>query len=337
MKHEELTRIVEKNIQSKKYDDRLPTLRRLSADFGVSSRTMHKALKPLFTRGLIVSDSTRGCMINRTANVRPKTGIAGIFCDMEGVDLKTDPLLERLKRIINNDGYSPLFSNLPDATRFTDMNFWKSFYVDGCMFVYSSFNRNFASGLKMSGVPFLAANRVPDDYGANWVDFDTFGAFRKVADYLYERGYRRIALDFPVHLKSYGEYIRNEWTKLLQGYNIFRSEYLLMESYKTPAQRHDIIIKHAAALSALPEPPEAVICWHNAPELIRNVLKQKSSSLRIFAYKTKYETVQPGITYLSYPYDQLAIEVWNTFKTVTSEPNRESIHKLVELDTQVLI
>lgn len=335
MKYKEIIHLIEKNIRTQVYSDRLPTLRALSAEFGVSSRTMHRALKSLFTRGLIVPDSTRGYIVSRGNNIRPKTGIAGIFCNIEEVDLKTDPLLKRLKEIILADGFTPFFSNVPDAKQFSDINFWKSFWVDGCIFAYSTFDRQLASGLKLAGIPFLAANRVPDEYGANWVDFDAFGAIHDVVVWLYKHGYRRIALDNPVHLVAYGEHIRARWTELLGKYGIFRPEYLKM-THCNFSERHKIIMSHGTDLAALPEPPEAVICWHGHPELVRDLLRPKSRNLQIFAYKTEYEIKQNGITYLPMPYDRLAEEVWKSFQAVVASPAGENIHRLVELDMSEL-
>ncbi len=336
MKYKELTQLIEDNIKTRVYADRLPTLRALSAEFEVSSRTMHRALRSLSTRGLIVPDSTRGYMVNRGENIRPKTGIAGIFCNIEEVDLKTDLLLKRLKEIILADGFTPFFSNVPDARQFSDINFWKSFWVDGCIFAYSTFDRQLASGLKLAGIPFLAANRVPDEYGANWVDFDAFGAIHNVVTWLYNHGYRRIALDNPIHLPTYGEYIRGEWTNLLEKYGIFRPEYLKLTCYDVFNKRRDVIAAHGAALAALPEPPEAVICWHGNPELVRNALLPKQPDVQIFAYKTEYETQQDGITYLPMSYERLAREVWKTFKETIAPTAGETIQHLVKLDMSEL-
>ncbi len=336
MKYKELICLIEENIRNRVYTDRLPTLRALSAEFEVSSRTMHRALKSLSTRGLIIPDSTRGYMVNRGHNIRPKTGIAGIFCNIEEVDLKTDPLLKRLKDIILADGYTPFFSNVPDAKQFSDINFWKSFWVDGCIFAYSTFDRQLASGLKLAGIPFVAANRLPDEYGANWVDFDAFGAIRNVVAWLYKHGYRRIALDNPIHLVTYGEHIRTEWTSMLEKYGIFRPEYLKLTHYEAFSERREVITAHSAALAALPEPPEAVICWHGSPEIMRDALRPKLPHVQIFAYKTNYETRQDGITYLPMSYDRLAKEVWETFKTTIASSAGESMQRLVKLDMSEL-
>ena len=64
VKHETISQILSEEIAGMKPGDRLQTVRELAARFAVSTRTMNKALKPLFSRGLIIADGTRGCFVN---------------------------------------------------------------------------------------------------------------------------------------------------------------------------------------------------------------------------------------------------------------------------------
>ena len=335
-KHTEITKQIEQSIRDSEYNDMLPTVRLLSNRFQVSTRTMTKALKPLVTKGLIIPDGTRGCFINRQRYIRPRTGIIGIFyhSNIDRLDFEKAPLLATLKHAIEKDGYKPLFMNIHDNMNdFGDINFWKSNWVDGYIFIYSSINKELACSLKQHGVPFVVADRLPPEYGANWVDFDSVETIRRIVDSLYASGRRKIAIDFKfVTMPSYAEYMRDSWQKITSAKNIYRPDY-----FHYPAEKPEecIVQKHAGYFLRLPEIPDALILWHPAAEAFEKEFAKagiKYPDDIIFVENScNDKSAQYRYPNCSVCYDLLADEVWSLFKQVTKNPEMDVVNKLIPL------
>lgn len=192
IKHIMISDQLEAELRSGLFKEKLPSVRTLSARFEVSTRTMNKAIKTLSAKGLVIPSGVSGILINKNNNSRSKTGNVVIFCNRDNADVNHDELLHELSDIILSSGMRPVFMKAPHPDIFKDENFWKSGWVDGYIFVYSSFDRSFAHQLTRMNVPFVTANIVPEEYGVNWIDFDNDETdrmvFRKIAEY----GYRRI-------------------------------------------------------------------------------------------------------------------------------------------------
>jgi DNA-binding LacI/PurR family transcriptional regulator len=338
-KHTEITRQIEKSIRDSEYDEMLPTVRLLSDRFKVSTRTLSKALKPLVTKGLIIPDGTRGCLINRQQHIRPQTGIVGIFyySDSDKLDFGNATLLAPLKNAIEQDGYKPLFMNAyHNINDFGDINFWKSNWVDGYIFIYSAINKKLACSLKKYAVPFVVANSLPPECGANWVEFDSAKAIRQIVDSLYAKGYRKIGIDFKyIQMSSHSDYIKDSWKKITSEKNIYREDYFHLPAEK-PGMR--FAEEHAGYFLQLPEIPEALILWHPGAEIFEREFARagiKYPDDIFFVEEDDYCHYKPGQN--RYPvclarYDLLAREAWSLFKQIKANPEMEAVNKLIDFE-----
>ena len=191
-KHKLISDELEQDIKNDIFKDKLPSVRELSKRFNVSTRTITKAIKTLTGKGLTIPSGSNGILINQKKHIRPKTGNVVVFCNRNSSDLKHDVLLEELRKVIKSDSLCPLFLNTPHNEIFQDEKFWKSGWVDGYIFIYSSFDRQFAQQLKRNHIPFVVANNVPEEYGVNSIDFDIDGSHRRLIDELGSQGFKRI-------------------------------------------------------------------------------------------------------------------------------------------------
>lgn len=332
-KHTEISRKLEARINACQELDKLPSVRLLSEELNVSTRTMGKALKPLIAKGLIIP-GPRGCQINRHKHIRRKTSVVAIFANENNLVSTPDPLCESLKTLIRQDGLEPLMMNAPDPNQFDNIDFWSSNWVEGYIFIYSSINKELAHKLKQHCVPFVLANRLPDECGAHWVDFDNANGLRKAAEYLYSKGLRKIAVDFtPFQIPSYQEYMVNAWKTIATEMKIYRQEYFLIKSRLA----NDFAAEHARYFLGLPEIPEGIILWHSYASVFESEFRKNGihspKDIQFVEHDLglpmKPESPYP---YCSISYPLLAKNAWTLFKKVVGNPSKETANILIDVE-----
>lgn len=332
-KYTEISKKLEERISAFPELDKLPSIRILAEEFKVSSRTMGKASKMLVSKGLIIP-GPRGCQINRHKHIRRKTSVVGICVSDNNFKISPDPLCESLKLLIRQDGMEPLIMNVSDPNQFKNIDFWSSNWVDGYIFIYSSINKELAYKLKQHGVPFVLANRLPDEFGAHWVDFDNVGGLRKAAEYLYGKGLRRIAVDFlPFQMPTYQEYMVNAWKKIATDMKIFRPEYLLSR----PGLSDDYIVEQAKYFLNLPKIPEGIILWDRSASIFESEFRKKGI---FYPENIKFIEHNSGLPiannnrypYCSISYLLLAQKVWSLFKKVVKNSDRKIANVLLDVE-----
>lgn len=332
-KYTEISRTLEARINSCQELDKLPSVRTLSEELNVSTRTMGKALKPLIAKGLIIP-GPRGCQINRHKHIRRKTNVVGIFVNDANFKVSSDPLCEALKALIRQDGLEPLIMNAHDPNKFDNVVFWSSNWVEGYIFIYSSINKELAHKLKQHGVPFVLANRLPDECGAHWVDFDNAGGLRKAAEYLYSKGLRKIAVDIPsFDMPTYQGYMVNAWKKIATEMKISRPEYFLSKTKLSD----DFAVEHARYFLGLPEIPEGIILWHSSASVFESEFRKNGIHYPKDIQFIEHDLglpLKPGspYPYCSISYPLLAQNVWTLFKKVVGNPSKETANLLVDVE-----
>ena len=332
-KHTEISRHLEERINTCQELDRLPSVRMLSEELKVSTRTISKALKSLISKGLIIP-GPRGCQINRHKNIRRKTSVVGIFVSDSNFKISPDPLCESLKARIRQDGLEPLIMNASDPNQFDNIDFWSSNWVEGYIFIYGSINKELVHTLKQHGVPFVLANRLPDECGAHWVDFDNVGGLRKAAEYLYGKGLRKIAVDIePFYMPTYQEYMVNAWKQAATEMKIYRPEYFLSK----PVLSRDSVMEHAQYFLNLPERPEGIILWHSSASIFESEFRKNGISYPENIQFVEYDRGLPmadgsPYPYCSISYSLLAQKVWSLFKKIVENPAQETVNQLIDIE-----
>ena len=262
--------------------------------------------------------------------------MVGVFCDFRNCGVNGNPLLTELERGFNRRGQRVLFSNVPDAASFRDMEFWKSFWMDGAIFAYSSFDPEFAAALKAAGIPFMAANRLPEEYGVAWADYDTAGVFAGIVDSLLRRGIRRIAIDFPVHLSTYEPYIREEWQRLTVEHGIMCGDYMRIEYCADREMAGVMAREHAMHLSSLPEAPEAVIAWHTHPEMVSEIFAAHGQRPDIFTGGAAQNSMDKRIFSFRSPAEKLAEAICVMFEEILQKASATVGGRLIPYDMEIL-
>jgi DNA-binding LacI/PurR family transcriptional regulator len=314
-KHKQITRILKENIASRVYSDRLPPVRQLAEDFNVSTRTISKALKPLVGKGMVISKGAEGCYVNHRRAVRPQTGIVGLLVNFDWTRLERDPLLASLQQAIERDGYKLIFSNV-DASQFTDMEFWRSNYVDGYIFVYSSFDLHLANELKSLGIPFVVGNRLPESFGAPWVDFDHLPALRFVVGKLLEAGYQRLALHNLPNFSKHIDYIVQIWKETMNYYGVPRKNRYEVFGLCDGESPELTVERHVDRWLASKEPPEVVISWNSRTSLLVKALEKRNISVPedILLLSIRDDDSSAVSVDLKLPYASLGKKIWELFK-----------------------
>ena len=328
-KHEEISRILAGEIAQKNYTDRFPTVRDLSLRFQVSTRTMTKALKPLIRQGLIIPDGPRGCRVAPQDQQRPRSGIVGIFAGIGKIVPMEDPLIGPLLNLVKRDNCTPLLTDVPQTEMIRDPNFWRSSYLDGYIFVYSSFNQQLANFLKSEGIAFAAANRLPDNYGAPWADFDHFQAFCKLYNHLRKSGSKRIALLDKPSFSNSSAYSSELWQRVQEHWQVPLQE--RCGTFGIPVEGENYRTTLARQLNELCKNnsmPDTVIARNTfAADNLKAVIADKALPIQVIQTS--------DITNSKPPYEKLAEAVWDLFKRVRN--NTASFSEYCEIPYNITI
>ena len=331
-KYTEISSLIETRIRDSVYSNRLPPARALAEEFMISTRTLNKALKPLAAKGLIIPDGPRGILVNPGPNPRKKTGIVAVFVSGKNLPSEENPLVARLKESMAHDNFKMLLMSTLDDELYMNSQFWTSNWLDGYIFLYSSFRKEFVANIKKKGIPFIAANWIPPEYGVSCVEFDNLGALRKAGEYLYRNGCRRIALDFKyIALPHMHDRIQRGFLDILSNYEISNPDYF----HCGKADEENFAQKHAEYFLALKEPPDAVIVYHQSAAIFENAFRNAGllCPRDVRFVELGLDSYKPGeYPYLSANYRKLADSVWSVFLKGLKDPSAETISKFIEID-----
>lgn len=327
-KYNEISDLIEERIRNSVYSVKLPPARTLAQDLAVSTRTLNKALKLLAAKGLIVSDGPQGTLINSGTNKRKKTGIVAVFVTGKNLPSEDNPLIAGLKNAMTADNFKMVLMSTLDDELYMNPQFWTSNWLDGYIFLYSSFRKEFVANIKKKHIPFVAANWIPPEYGVNCVEFDNIGAFRKSVDFLYKKGCRRIALDFTyIKLPHLYERLRNGFLDILDSYGIYNPDYFHCSEKPGP----DFAERNAKYFLNLKERPDAVIVYHQSAAIFESVFKKAGLDIKLV--ELGLDSYKPGrYPYLSAHYSKLAEHSWAVFRKVLKDPSAEISSELVDID-----
>lgn len=335
VKYKKIALALENNIKNNIYSEKLPPIRSLIKEFCVGNPTMNKALKILVKKGLIIPSGPRGIIINRRRVIRPKTGIVAVFCHSDLMDVANDSMLKELRMRIEEDGCKALFMNVPDPNDFDDEKFWSSNWVDGYIFAYSTIEKELAYKLHNSGVPFVAANRLPAECGAHWVEFNIEKTLRIMVQTLINADRKRIFFAFSrMGMPSYVEYIKWSWNEIIDKYSKECSGFSFYFKGANYTE-HDL----ECAKKFIEMQCDALIAIGPSPldiekELARAGLRS-DKDYSLFYRNHRLEAPQEKFSYVLSPYKNLADEVWNLFKKVVKNPELEAQNILVDEDIHI--
>lgn len=199
-KYIDLSKVLEKAIETGKWQDRLPGVFRLATEYNVDPATISKALKLLEQKGIVTINGRRGTFISKH-ETRPIHKIIGVVGASEE-DNVTCHDLAIIKEYFKNLNYEVIAISQNDDLLRTNPQFWAKLPIDGLIFMYSTLTRELISELRQNGMPFVSTNKIIGLPGISWVDFGGTDALAELIRYFHKLGHRRIAFVDIEHNKN---------------------------------------------------------------------------------------------------------------------------------------
>ncbi len=242
------------------YKEKLPPMRELAAEFGIAIQTMFNAVQLLVRKGLLVPHGSGGMIIDRS---QLPCGLVAIAV----YDSMPSPWtsLRLITEMISSDGYTPIFLGVPRKQQAFVANRMFKADIAGVIFLYSAINPEYSEVLNKKDIPFVSANVMPGVKNVNFVEKNTFGCMEQLVKLLYEKGYRKIAINLVSPLEGYLRYSSCQWRKILKKYDLPYSKYnAFLDEF--PVVGSDELFENVAAepLKNKTDLPEAVIHWNGS-------------------------------------------------------------------------
>lgn len=217
-----LASVLEKRIAQGDYQGKIPTVRELAAEFGVSRQTVTLALRPLIKSGLLKPEGRRGI---RIAKADAASGMIGLVASGDMNIMESDSKLMELQQQISGDGYESVLIGVTSWISPRSVCTLISDHFAGMIFTNSTLSFEVAEHLDKHAIPFVSCNRLPVYPHINSVESDWAGSLRELTGRLVRAGYGRIGLFFPGRLEDYGLIIRKEWLKIKEDFGMPAENY----------------------------------------------------------------------------------------------------------------
>ncbi|MBE6403788.1 MAG: GntR family transcriptional regulator [Lentisphaerae bacterium] len=240
------------------YTDKLPPIRELAAEFDIAMQTMFNAVQLLVKKELLIPCGSGGMLIDRG---KLPCGFVAItvydtmlpYCSLA---------FENLLRQISEDGYTPIFLGVPRQQQlFLAERLFKA-DIAGVIFLYSAINPEFCEVLGKQHTPFVSANIIPGVKNVNFVECDTFIGMDFLVKQLYEKGYRKIAINLVSPLEGYVRFCSCRWRKILEKYDLpYSSHNSFRDEFPVELDKECFENVAVEPLKNKDDLPDAVINW----------------------------------------------------------------------------
>lgn len=330
-KHSEISKTLEKAIRSGKYFERIPPVRTLAREFGVSLQTMSKALKTLQRDGLLIS-GPGGTRIVEKIPYNYSGGVVAVFTSAEYI-MQRDPLWLSLQEEAAQDNTSLVTMLAGNKELFSKHSFWEKIQCDGCIFLYSSFYPLAGELLHLSCIPFVVGNWLPPEFKAHWVDFDWKKRLFELVGLMYEQSYRKIAYLPNLHWKFGCDFHIDMWKDVCTSYNIVNY---------TPGARSlgiDCAANLEHILCSKHGEPEVIILHNSDIEVVWKIIDKFNYRGKVLL-SDSFQSVRNDprvIFYQQYDYKILGKKIWQVFKQIAEGKIGSRFEHLVALEQAVLL
>ena len=232
-------------------------MRELAAEFNIAIQTMFNAVQLLVQKELLIPCGSGGMLIDCSKLPCGLVAIA-VYDSM----LAHSSSFDNLTQQINDDGFTPVFLGIPrKQPPFMAKRLFKA-DLAGVIFLYSAINPEFCEVLTNQQIPFVSANIMPGVKNVNFVERNNFGCMEQLVKMLYEKGYRKIAINLVSPLEGYIRFCGCQWRKILKKYDL---EYSAYNSFRDefPVMGSEEVFENVAAepLKNKNDLPEVVIHW----------------------------------------------------------------------------
>jgi DNA-binding LacI/PurR family transcriptional regulator len=176
--------------------EKLPTSYQLAEQCGVSLVTAHKALEELQRAGVVIRSGRRGTVVVKRE--RPKTGRIAFIVDQIdfALNFPRPELLAAIHEKLGSEYNLVICDSKASVRREIELLDQMAEEADGilCWPTGQEAAGPTMSRLIAKGVPLVLLDRVPSGVRADVVLTDSASATREAAEFLIERGHRRIGL-----------------------------------------------------------------------------------------------------------------------------------------------
>ena len=315
-KHPEITETILARIKDHQYGRKLPPVRKLAAEFSVSTRTMQKAMTSLINSQWIIPNGSGGNWINYQKSIRKKNGVVCVFTNFPC--RKDDPLVEGIAKLIRESGRQLLLADMPDLSKMTDYKTVSRMPVDGFIFLFSSISQQLCDVLTLAEIPFVCANQLPANFLGSWCDFDYRNAYREIVRLLLASGISRIAFHDLPHFSGRQDGIKNIWKELMDEFNIPRRFRFPVLGKRSSASLEIDLDAHLENLFSRRDVPQAVICRSGASEyLVEKIISRYGlrvpEDVRVYELNRACCKSPAEFIDVSVSYRELAGRVWQIF------------------------
>lgn len=256
------------------YADRFPSTRALAEEFGTARQTVTNALRPLLAGGLLKARPPLGFFPGPAATA-DRHCLIGLVCRIENTDINSSPVFMAAEKFLAEQGCRLEVRGFPHGlpALHPEREFSKEYA--GLIFMHSLLTLELAEYFMERGVPIVSCNKMPLMPHLNFVDVDVFAVWRDCAEYLTERGYRKVSWFFTSQLESYGAFARRSWRKIQQecGLEHFPGDLKIVGSPVVKSGKD--LAEHLLTLHRSKIKPEVVICASGSPgETLRELEAQ---------------------------------------------------------------
>ncbi len=327
-KYPELTANLELKIRQGVYREKLPTTRKMEAEFGVSRQTLTNALRPLIEKGLLTAGRRNGIKIDARQLDR---GLIGIVSRGDLSLFKSNPTFKPLQKRMSSDGFESLMLDVSHGVTPSVRNLLGTFI--GLIFTNSSLTLEMAEFLESKHIPFVSCNRLPIYSILNFVEYDWAGAIKRIAALFALKGYQNQCLFFQGRLEGYDKSTKKQWKNIKQelGLPLLKADEIELDWQIEPLM---CLEKYLKALYEIQQYPQLLILWKSIDdsiELIRhNKYKLPDSCLIVGPSYSPDISGKNIITLARNDSVDVMLAAYEALRELILAPSEKLIHRLVD-------
>ncbi len=330
-KYPSLTVTLETKIRQGAYRDKIPTTRKLAAEFAVSRQTVTNALRPLIDKGMLIAAGRRGVRISHRHQAH---GMIGIVAVGDSAVLTNTPIMSRLQQQINNDGFESVLLSISSLNTYKNICSLLSDNFTGLIFTYSSLTMEIAEYLESKKIPFISCNRLPVYSHLNFVEHDWAGAIRRISEEFAQKGCLKQSLFFQGRLEGYGHLVREQWKNIKNGLNLLllKIDELELDYRETPSA---CFFKYLKALHETEQYPQLLIMWSGITDEIVEMAchgqyKLPEQCIITGPLKTGKPPPEQILTFSEGDYHNLLLAAYEGLRELILAPSDKFIHRFVD-------
>ena len=321
VKYQNISSELKKRISEGFYTDTLPSRRELMQEFSVSSRTMHKVFVELKNMNCIIP-SSHGTLINaqvlEQAKYPPRIVIAARTIKK---NIYEDIFHRKLTDFIRKAGFELLLC--PTSTDSIEAMITKHALNsnDAVIFTYSSFQVKDAELLKKHHIPFVSANRPPENIQINWVDWDHMELFNDFVGNMIMLGARSVDIFWltpTAGLQDNYAALMHDFRAVKRSYSLFNRE---LDSF--PEKFWGNEEKYADHLCSLKKLPDVVWVLNKSRNRLAELLNARGiSDTGFLVTHNRSCSLDNSVAFYSDKvYSKLANRIWQLLCYVRRHPD----------------